>query len=307
MNREPKTNHILITGGSGLIGKALTDELLKKGHQVSHLSRKPGRDPRITTYLWDVEKGAIDKHCIDNADIIIHLAGAGVADKRWTEKRKKEIVESRTKSIGLIYELIRNNPNKISTVISASATGYYGNRGDEVLTEDSPPANDFLGRCCVAWENAVDEGKALSLRVVKFRTGVVLDKNGGALAQMSIPVRFGMGAPFGNGRQWVPWIHWQDVVEIYLYGIENIHLTGSYNMAAPQPVTNKQLMKAIARQFHMPLWPLRVPSLFFKLLLGKMSVVILASTRASAQKIENEGFIFKYPELKKALEEIYGA
>jgi uncharacterized protein (TIGR01777 family) len=306
MNQHlPHNKSILITGGSGLIGKLLTQALLEKGYQISHLSRKPGNNPNVKTYLWNVAKNEIDEHCIDGIDIVVHIAGAGIADKRWTPKRKKELIESRTQSIGLIYGIIKNNPNKVSAVVSASAIGYYGNQGNELMTEESSPSNDFMGECCVAWEKAVDEGKALSLRVVKFRTGVVLDKKGGALPQMALPVKFGVGAAFGKGRQWIPWIHWQDVIDMYLFGIENIHLTGVYNMVAPNPVTNKQLMKALAKQLFRPLWPLKVPSFVFKLLMGEMSVVVLGSTKVSAQKIENEKFVFKYPELRGALKAIY--
>lgn len=308
MNRQLSANkHVLITGGTGLVGKLVTAELLKEGYEVSHLSRKPGKNPNVKTYLWDVAKGRIDEHCIDGVDTVIHLAGAPIAGKRWTEKRKKELIESRTKSIALIYQLIKNQPNKVNTVISASAIGYYSNRGDELLTEDSPPNNDFMATCCVAWENAVDDGRSLGLRILKFRTGVVLHKNEGALPQMSKPVRLGFGAPLGNGRQWIPWIHWHDVVDMYLYGIKNINLTGVYNMVAPQPVTNKQLMKAIAKKLHKPLWPLKVPAFVFKLLLGEMSIIILGSTRVSAKKVEHDGFVFTYPELDSALTDIYGA
>lgn len=303
---RPTNKHILITGGTGLVGKLITDELLREGYIVSHLSRKPGTDPRVNTYLWNVAQGEIDGHCLDGVDTVLHLAGAGIAEKRWTAKRKKEIIESRTKSIGLIYQLIKNKPNKVNTIISASATGYYSNRGNELLTEESLPNNDFMAKCCIAWEKAADEGKSLGLRVLKFRTGVVLHKNEGALPQMTKPVKMGFGVPFGNGRQWIPWIHWQDVVDMYLYGIKNINLTGVYNMVAPHPVTNKQFTKAVARQLHRPAWPLKVPSFIFKLLLGEMSIIILGSTRVSAQKIEKDGYSFKYPELADALKAIYG-
>ncbi|MGZ3753326.1 MAG: TIGR01777 family oxidoreductase [Mucilaginibacter sp.] len=303
---SPSNKHILITGGSGLIGRLLTESLLNQGYQVSHLSRKPGKNPRVKTYLWDVAKNQIDEHCIDGVDTILHLAGTGIADKRWTKKQKAEIIESRTKSIGLIYGLIKQFPNKVNTMISASATGYYGDRGNEILTEESAPGTDFMPECCVAWENAVDEGRALGLRLLKFRTGVMLDKDGGALPQMAMPVKLGVGAPFGSGRQWIPWIHKQDVVDMYLYGIENINLTGVYNMVAPHPVTNKQFTKAVAKELSRFAWPIRVPSLLFKLLLGEMSIIILGSTRVSAQKIENEGFVFQYPHIADALKEIYG-
>lgn len=305
MNQQPANKHILITGGSGLIGKALTSELLKKGYRVSHLSREQGNNPQVTTFLWDIGKNEIGEHCIDGVDMVVHLAGAGIADKRWTDNRKKEIINSRTKSIGLIYQLIKNKPNKVSAVISASATGYYGNRDDELLTEESQPGNDFLSECCIEWEKAVNEGLPFGLRILKFRTGVVLDEKGGALPQMAMPVKLGLGSPYGSGEQWVSWIHWQDVVDLYLYGIENTNLSGVYNMAAPQPVTNKQLMQAIAKQLHMPLWLPNVPAFVFKLLLGEMSMVVLSSTKVSSKKIESYGYNFKYPDLENALTEIY--
>lgn len=296
---------ILLTGGTGLIGKTLTAQLLAKGYQVSHLSRTPGNDPRVKTFLWDVHKGEIDAHCIDGVDIVIHLAGAGIADSRWTDERKKEIIESRTKSIGLVYQLLRTKKHNVNTIISASAIGYYSDRGDELLTEDSPPNNDFMGRCCVEWEAVVDEAEKLNLRVVKFRTGVVLT-NGGALKQMALPVKLYVGSPMGSGKQWVPWIHWQDVVDMYLFAIENQSFTGVYNMVAPNPVTNKQLVHSIAKQLHKPLWVPNVPAFLLKLLLGEMSTIVLGSTKVSPQKIEDAGFSFKYPDITSALKEIYG-
>ncbi len=296
---------ILLTGGTGLIGSRLTEQLLQKGYRVSHLSRSAGTDVRVTTFLWDVDKGEIDEHCIDDVDMIVHLAGAGIADKRWTDKRKKEMIDSRTKSLALIYSLLKCKKHRVNAVISAAAIGYYGDRGDELMTEDSPPSIDFLAKCCVTWEDAVDEGMQLGLRVVKFRTGVVLDK-GGALAKMAVPVKFYAGSPIGNGKQWVPWIHWQDVIDMYLFGIENENLAGIYNMVAPNPVTNKQLTQAIAKQLHRPLWLPNVPAFFLKLLLGEMSSIVLASTKVSAQKIEGAGFKFKFNVVEAALKEIYG-
>jgi uncharacterized protein (TIGR01777 family) len=299
------SKHILLTGGTGLIGKTLTAQLLAKGYQVSHLSRKPGNDPHVKTFLWDVNKGEIDEHCIDGVDIVIHLAGAGIADKRWTDERKKEIIGSRTKSIGLVYQLLRTKKHNVNAIISASAIGYYSDRGDELLTEDSAPNNDFMGKCCVEWEAAVDEGKKLNLRIVKFRTGVVLN-NGGALKQMALPVKLYVGSPLGSGKQWIPWIHWQDVVNMYMLAIENESFTGVYNMVSPNPVTNKQLIQAIAKQLHKPLWAPKVPAFLLKLLLGEMSTIVLGSTKVSAQKIEDAGFSFKYPDITSALREIYG-
>jgi uncharacterized protein (TIGR01777 family) len=298
--------NILITGGSGLLGRQLTNALLGLGHTVSHLSRSPGKNPQIKTFLWDVEQGKIDKHCIDGVDTIIHLAGAGIADKRWTEERKKEIIESRTRSIGLIYGLMKSKPHKVNTVISASGIGYYSNRGDELLTENSPPAPDFIGTCCVEWEKAVDEGEQFGLRILKFRTGVVLTTGGGALPQIALPVKFGLGSPLGDGKQWVPWIHHQDAIDMYLFGLNNEQLTGVFNMAAPIPVTNKELTKAVAKQMRRPFWAPKVPGFLIKLLFGQLASLVLSSTKVSAQKIEHAGYKFKYPDVASALKEIYG-
>jgi uncharacterized protein (TIGR01777 family) len=297
--------HILLTGGTGLIGSNLTKQLLDKGYRVSHLSRSSPKGSQVKTFLWDIDKGEIDEHCIDSVDMVVHLAGAGIADKRWTDKRKKEIIDSRTKSIALIYSLISHKKHQISSIISASAIGYYSNRGDELMTETSPPSNDFMAKCCIEWEAAVDKGKQLGLRVVKFRTGVVL-ANGGALSKMAMPVKLYVGSPLGNGRQWVPWIHWQDVINMYFYGIENNNVEGVFNMVAPNPVTNKQLTQAIAGQLHKPLWLPSVPAFFLTLLMGEMSTIILGSTKVSAQKIEDAGFKFKYPGITSALKNIYG-
>jgi uncharacterized protein (TIGR01777 family) len=239
-------------------------------------------------------------------DMIIHLAGAGIADERWTGERKKEIVESRTKSIGLIYDILKQKQHRVKKVISASGIGYYSDRGDELMIEDSPPAHDFMGECCIAWENAVNDGKALGLDILIFRTGVVLIKGEGALAKMDIPVKLGIGSPLGNGKQWLSWIHHQDVSAMYMFGVEHDELTGVYNMAAPTPVTNAQLTKAIARQMRRTLWAPNVPAFLLKLLLGEMATIVLGSTRVDAEKIEKAGFQFKYPDIESALQEIYG-
>jgi uncharacterized protein (TIGR01777 family) len=298
--------NILITGGSGGLGKRLSKVLLAKGYSVSFLSRNPAKDIDIKTFIWNVNNGTIDEHCIDGVDTIIHLAGAGIADKRWTENRKKEIIESRTKSIALLYSLLKSRANKVTSVISASGIGYYSDRGDELLTENSPPVSDFISQCCIDWEAAVDEGEKLGLRIVKFRTGVVLDKEAGALPALALPVKLFVGSPIGNGKQWIPWIHWEDVVDMYLFAIENKALKGVFNMVAPNPVTNAQMTKAVAKQLHKPLWAPNVPAFVLKLLLGEMSSLVLGSTKVSDQKIKDAGFSFKYTEVTAALKEIYG-
>lgn len=301
MNRN-----ILITGGSGLLGRQLTSELLGLGYTVTHLGRSRSKIAGVKTFLWNIDKGEIDEHCIDGVDTIIHLAGAGIADKRWTDERKKEILESRTKSIGLIYGLMKSKAHRVNAVISASGIGYYSNRGDELLFEDSAPAHDFIGDCCIQWENAVDEGLALGLRTLKFRTGVVLTTDGGALPQLALPVKLGVGSPLGSGKQWIPWIHHRDVIEMYMLGITDSKMSGVYNMVAPHPVTSNELTQAVAKQLRKPYWAPNVPAFMIKLLFGEMAGVVLGSTRVSAQKIEEYGFKFKYPDVISALKEIYG-
>ena len=300
------SKNILITGASGSVGRRLTGVLLEKGYQVSALSRTPGQNPAVKTFMWDINRGIIDEHCIEGIDTIIHLAGAGIAEKRWTDARKKELIDSRTKSIGLIYDLLKTREHQVSSVISAAAIGYYSDRGDELMTEDSTPNTDFMAHCCIEWEDAVDEGLKLGLRIVKFRTGVVLDKDGGALPTLAKPIKLYIGSPIGNGRQWIPWIHWQDVVDMYVYSIENTAINGIYNMVAPNPATNAQLTQAVAKQLHKPLWAPNVPAFVLKLILGEMSTIVLGSTKVSAQKIEDAGFRFKFTEVSAALKEIYG-
>lgn len=298
---------ILLTGGSGLLGTHLTKALLTKGYTVSHLSRNADNNPQVKTFVWDINKGIIDEHCIDGIDTIVHLAGSGIAEKHWTDARKKDLIDSRVKSIELVYDLLKRKQHQVTSVISASGIGYYSDRGDELMYETSAPARDFISQCCVLWEAAVDEGQKFGVRILKFRTGVVLDKDGGALPTLAKPIKLYIGSPIGSGKQWVPWIHWQDVVNMYLLGIENKNLSGVYNMVAPNPVTNKQLTQAVAKQLHKPLWAPNVPGFVLKLLLGEMSSIVLGSTKVSAQKIEDAGFKFKFTNLEAALSAIYGS
>ncbi|MBC7655317.1 MAG: TIGR01777 family protein [Oligoflexus sp.] len=297
---------VLITGASGTVGQVLTDLLIKKGHQVVHISRTEKFNAKVKTYIWDVKKQEIDTNCLDGVDTIVHLAGAGIAEKKWTDERKDVLIKSRTETIRLIYQLMKKKKNQVKEVISASAAGYYSDRGNDLMTEDDLPANDFLANCCVLWEDAVDEGKAFDLRLTKFRTGVILDKDSGALQKIAAPIKFGFGAPLGDGKQWISWIHLNDVAEMYLKGIEDENISGAYNMNAPYPVTNASLTKNIAQQLNKSLWLPNVPAFALKLALGEMSAVVLGSTKMDAKKIEEAGFKFKFPEIKVALKDIYG-
>lgn len=297
---------ILITGGSGNLGRALSASLLKKGYEVCHLSRSEGKNPDIATFIWDVNACTIDERCIEGVDTIIHLAGAGIADSRWTDKRKVEIIKSRTDSIALIYALLKRLPHTIKTVISASASGFYSDRGNELLTEDAPPINDFMSNCCALWEQAVDDGNGLGLRIVKFRTGVVLDKDSGGLQKIAQPIKLGVGAALGTGKQWISWIALSDVVKMYEFALEKEDLQGVFNMATPNPVTNQELTKAIAHQIKKPLWLPNLPAFTLKLLLGEMSLVVLGSTKMDVSKIKAAGFQFAYANIEHALKNIYG-
>ena len=296
---------VLITGGSGSVGTRLSQLLLDNGYEVAHLSRSETNLPNIQTYLWNVEQNQIDGKCIDGVDIIVHLAGAGIADSRWTDERKKTIIDSRTKSIQLVYQLLKSNPHQVKTVVSASASGYYSDRGEAEMKETDSPNTDFLGECSVLWENAVDGAKDLGIRVVKFRTGVILEKNAGALPKIAAPIKFGFGSPLGDGKQWTSWIYIEDVANMYLKGIEDEALQGAYNMSTPNPITNKELTVAIAQKFNKPLWLPNVPAFLLKLIFGEMSAVVLGSTKMNVEKIEQTGFKFKFPTIKSALDQIY--
>ena len=297
---------VLITGATGLIGKRLTHLLLSNGYTVHSLSRKAIPDePGIKTFLWNPERGTIDEKCLKNVEAVIHLAGEGIAAKPWTKLRKQQIIKSRTDTIRLLYKAIRSHPSSVNTVISASAVGYYGDRGNELLAEGSRPGNDFMAQTCIAWENAVNEGKALNLRVIKLRTGMVLSKEGGALPQLAAPVRLGLGTVLGSGEQWVPWIHLDDVVSMYLFVLENNEARGTFNQTAPHPVTNKEFTTTLARKLKRPLWLPKVPAFALRLILGEMKAVVLSSTKTSAGKITDLGFQFQYSRLDEALKNLY--
>lgn len=299
------SRNILITGASGLIGTRLIKNLLEKGHRVSVLSRQNSNFKGVSTFNWDIDKQLIDLKAFEGIDTIIHLAGAGIADKRWTKQRKQEIVDSRIRSTQLLYHTIDAIKAPIKTFISASAVGYYGDRNDEILHEESESGTGFLADCCKQWEAAVDEGLKSGIRVVKLRIGIVLSKQGGALSELARPVSFFVGAPLGSGKQWMPWIHLTDLVSIFEKAIENSDYSGTFNACTPYPVTNYEFTKILAKKLFRPVWPVNVPEFVLKTMLGEMSTVILNSTRTSPQKLMDLGFRFRYQGLDAALSEIY--
>lgn len=290
-----------------MIGKELLIALQNEGHTISILARKRINVKDVQVYLWDVYRQKIDAACLDRVDTIIHLAGENIAEKKWTKERKQQLVDSRVLSTSLLYKTIRETPNQVKEFISASAVGYYGDCGEEILTEESENGYGFLAECCEKWENEIDKGKDLNLRVVKIRTGFVLKKNEGGLAAMDKPIRFFAGAPLGSGQQWVPWIHIKDLLRIYLFALENMEMNGPYNACAPYPVTNKTLTESIARALNRPVWPIKISETILNALLGEMSTVALMSTNISAQKLLDTGFSFNFTDLDAALKDIYHA
>ncbi len=297
---------ILISGGSGLIGSALTNLLLANGHEVNHLSRSKSSENDIPTFVWDVEKGEIDDAAFQGVEAIIHLAGAGIADGRWTEQRKKIIIDSRVESANLLYRKAKELNAPLKVFVSASGISYYGmDTTEKIYSETDPPSDDFIGTCCVLWEKAADQFSDLA-RVVKLRTGIVLAANGGALEKIAQPVKFGFGAPLGSGDQWVPYIHIDDLCAMYLAAIENESYHGVYNAVNGDHVTNKDLTKETAKALKKPLWLPNVPSFVLRAVFGEMGRLILEGSRASAKKIKSAGFQFKYNTLRDALRNIYG-
>lgn len=294
--------NILISGGSGLVGAELSNMLSTKGHRVYILSRKKNAGNNYK--YWDVENGLMDEDALSGIDAIVHLAGEGIADGAWTDERKVKIIESRVNSTRLLLDALKKGNHQVKAFISASATGYYSNRGDELMYEDAMPAKDFLGTTCVLWEQEVNKIESLGIRTVKLRTGIVLTTKGGALKKMIVPFKFGLGSALGDGKQWMSWIHLKDLCSMFTYAIENNQLKGAYNAVAPKAATNYEFSKTLSRVLKKPFWAPNVPSFILKIIFGEMSAVVLGSTRASAEKIEKSGFHFEYPNLEDALKNL---
>lgn len=295
---------VLITGGTGLIGKRLTQMLLDKGYEVAFLSRKKTNIPSVQVFEWDINKGYIEEGAVDNVHFLVHLAGSNVAEGRWTEERKKSILESRTGSIRLIARKLAEKQLKPAAFVSASGISYYGqDTGDKRNTEATPAGNDFLSHVSVEWEKAADEIAALGTRTIKLRTGIVISKDGGAIPKMALPARLGVGAPLGTGKQWISWIHLDDMCRLYIEALENENWQGAYNAVAAPPVTNEELTNAICKVLHRPRWLPNVPAFALKLVFGEMAAVVLGGNYVVNERIENEtGFSYRYGDLESALQ-----
>ncbi len=301
---------VLITGGTGLVGKRLSEMLLNRGYAITILSRNKNlvsKNPSVDYAFWDVDKQFIDIDAIANADIIINLAGAGVADKRWTKERKKEIVESRVNSGKLLVDALQQHSNKIQTVVSASAIGWYHSQENNTTNyqEDQPANTDFLGDTCKQWEQSMHPIISMKKRLVTLRIGIVLSKNGGALKEFLKPLKLGIAAILGNGKQKISWIHIDDLCRIFIEAIENKNLNGAYNAVSPTVTTNQELTMTLAKKIRGKFFiPVFVPKFILQIVLGEMSIEVLKSATISCQKITDTGFQFLYPTVESAIDDI---
>jgi hypothetical protein len=296
------SSNILITGGSGLIGRYLTSLLLSEGYRVSHLSRSATPVKGVNVFKWDPEKKIIDPSAFNGINYIIHLAGTNIGEKRWTKSRKKEIVSSRVDSSLFLFENIKESRVEIKAFISASAIGIYGSATSEKIFEESdPPSADFLGTTCRLWEEAADMFRSSGIRTVKIRTAVVLEKNDSALAKLLKPALFGFIFRLGNGHQYMPWIHIDDICRIYLKSVKDDKMEGAYNAVAPHHTDNKNFMKALAKVIRKPVFLPPVPSILIRSVMGGRASIVLEGSRISCEKILSAGYSFIYPDLESAL------
>lgn len=294
---------ILISGGSGFLGSHLIPYLQSKDHDVSILSRKI--QPDTPTFLWDIEKQTIDPAAFHDTDAIIHLAGSGIASGRWTLEYKKEILNSRTQSAYLLYRELKKNPgHKVKTLIAASAIGYYGDPGNQWVDENFKGADDFMGRVCSEWEKSTSRFAELGIRVIILRIGLVLAPDGGVLPAISTPIRYCIGAPLGNGKQYMSWIHINDLIRMIAFILDEDKTNGIYNAVSPVPVMHDEFMKMLGIALNRPIWPFHIPEFILKTILGEKAVIVLNGQRVSSEKIRMAGFNFLHTDLKNSLIEL---
>ncbi|NBC58598.1 MAG: TIGR01777 family protein [Bacteroidetes bacterium] len=298
---------VLITGATGLVGKALTAKLLERGDEVNYLTTSKSKvenQKDFNGFVWNPKREEIDKACFDGVECIINLAGASVAE-RWTSEHKKAILNSRIDSLNLLYKSLSEINHEVNHLVSASAIGVYPSSLTKLYEEaETDLSHDFLGHVVQEWEKASSQFENLNINVAQLRIGVVLSADGGALEQMAKPIKNYVGATLGSGQQWQSWIHIKDLASMFCHVMDE-DLTGVYNAVAPNPVNNKKLTKAIAKQLNKPLLLPPVPKFALKLLLGEMAQIVLGSQLVSADKIQQEGFVFEYVHVEQALEDIY--
>ncbi|MEO1517290.1 MAG: TIGR01777 family oxidoreductase [Bacteroidota bacterium] len=295
---------VLIAGGSGLVGSRLSQLLTDKGYTVIHLSRKARPNATYQTFRWDLRENFIAPEAIQRADYVVSLAGAGIADQRWSAARKKLIIDSRVRSNLLLKNAFEQAGKVPKAYVAASAIGYYGDRGEELMDEKSDPGKGFLPESCIAWENALHAVADSDWRTVILRIGIVLSTQGGALEKMILPMRFGTGPYFGDGQQFYSWIHIDDLCRMFLQGLEKEQMNGTYNAVSPYPISNKQLTYELGRAMDKKALYFSTPSFALRLAMGEMADVVLISTRVSSRKIESTGFEFQFPAIQPALKDV---
>ena len=297
---------VLITGATGLIGTELVSLLLQNGISVNYLTtskKKIVNELNYNGFYWSPEQGLIDENCLMGVDSIINLAGANIA-KRWTNSYKQEIIESRLLSSSLLFKAIKNNPNQVKQIVSASGTSIYPNSDSIIYDENSTQFNSsFLGNVVIKWEESTDKFASLGLKVCKLRTGIVLSTKGGALVEMLKAIKLGLGASFGSGKQIQTWIHIQDIAALYYFAIKN-DLDGVYNAVSPNPISNEELTIAIAKVLKKPLFMPNIPKVIMKWILGEMHELLFENRNLSSKKIIDKGFVFKYITIDEALNSI---
>ena len=299
---------VLITGGTGLVGKAITKTLHEQGATVNYLTTKKEKivsGPKYQGFYWNPTSGEIDLDCFDQVDAIINLAGANIAS-RWTEDYKKEILTSRVNGLETLYKGLKQiDTSRITNFVSASAIGIYPHSSSNFYGENEISVDDsFVGEVVQKWEAAVDSFRDFDFNTAKIRIGIVLSLEGGALPKMAKPIQNFVGAPLGSGSQWQSWIHIDDLVQIFVFVLNN-NLKGVYNAVSPNPVTNTKMTKQLAKVLNRPILLPKVPRFLLKTILGEMSYLLFSSQRVSSKKIEKKGFVFQYPNIRPALEQLY--
>ena len=295
---------ILVSGSHGLVGKALTTSLVNAGHEIVSLVRQSANDSEIE---WHPNQGKINGEQLEGFDVVVHLAGESIASGRWTEEKKSKIRESRVKGTELLSSALARLSQPPSTFISASAIGFYGSRGDELLTEESAPGDGFLPEVCVAWEKATGQAEAKGIRTIHPRFGIILDEKGGALERMLTPFRMGVGGKVGNGKQWMSWIALEDVINALRFLIDEPGSEGPVNFTAPRPVTNADFTEALGSVLSRPTL-FSVPAFAARLAFGEMAdELLLSSAKVEPERLKESGYQFKHPELSSALKTILGS
>ena len=297
---------VLITGGTGLIGSRLAEMLIDAGYDVALLSRQSNTG-RYRSFRWDPSQGTIDEAAISYADYVINLAGASVSEGKWTAERKHDIMDSRLGGTELLFRELAKGKHHVQAFLSASAIGIYGDSSDRLVDEETAPApaEDFLADVSYQWELVGLKVQDLGVRTVVMRLGIVLSPEGGALPQLARPVKLGAGVVLGSGKQYMSWIHLDDVCRLFIQALEETHWQGIYNAVAPSPVTNQEFTETLAAVMHRPLVLPKVPAFGLKLMMGEMSEIVLYSQRVSAEKVLRQGFEFEYSQLRPALESFY--